>query len=627
MYIKNRYNNKIDFISEIKPSKNLNLSWRLLPVYLLIVIVFGFIIFNLIDLQVINGDTYLAKASLINYSDTVILPPRGLIYDSNQTKLAYNIPSYSLYIDSTKLSEDDEEYVLNTLATIFELDLDELKNYYNSQAYKNDKKTYLQRISILSGIDFDKYIDVVALLKSLNGVIINAEPMRTYVYGDSFAHILGYIGDPSQKDIDDRDIYPKSQVGKNGIEYVYDTYLRGIEGLEVVESGVNDLHAFSPKRAIYGDNLYLTIDAEWQTALAEIMDNEANRINAHGSAGVVMNSNTGEIKALVSLPTFDNNKFINGISYANYNELVSNPYHPMTNRAIAAQLSPGSIYKVVGATAGLEEGTITKNTQYLSNRCMDLPGDVKFCEAGRGYLGKVNVISALEKSSNIFFCNVAIDIADKGERIYVLNKYASWYGIGQSTGIDLPGEMSGHLATPDLKWANWNESWYVGDTCNAIIGQGLLTVTPLQMTVLVSTISNEGQVLQPYLLGSVKDQTGKIVFQSEKKVVNQLELDSKTYDILKEGMTAVAKTGTANKLSHLPNEIIAKTGSAEACEMIDGKKKCGAHSWVMGCFDYNGENYCFTMLHQWGGWGTNTVPTVEKFINCVNHDFGSECKK
>jgi len=627
MYIKNRNNNKISFNFESKSPVQVNVSWRLLPVYLLIVIVFGFVVFNLVGLQIINGDTYLAKASLINYNDTVILPPRGLIYDSNKTKLAYNIPSYTLYIDSTMLQKDDEKYVLNTLSTIFDLDLEELINYYDSKAYKNDKKTNIQRISILSGIEFDQYIDSVSLLKSLDGVIINVEPMRTYVYGDSFSHILGYTGDPSQKDIDERDIYPKSQVGKSGIEYMYDEYLRGIEGLEVLESGIDNLHTFSPKQAIYGDNLYLTIDAEWQTTLAKIMNNEAKRINAHGSAGVIMNSNTGEIKAMVSLPAFNNNEFINGISYESYNELMSNPYDPMTNRAISAQLSPGSIYKVVGATAGLEEGTITKNTQYLSDRCMDLPGGVKFCEAGKGYLGKVNVISALEKSSNIFFCNVAIDIEEKGERIYVLNKYASLYGIGQSTGVDLPGEMKGHLATPDLKWANWNEPWYVGDTCNTIIGQGLLTVTPLQMTVLASTISNEGKVLQPYLLDKVKDQNDKLVFQNETKVLNQLEFNANTYKIVKEGMTAVAKTGTAKKLSHLPNEILAKTGSAEACETIDGKKKCGAHSWVMGCFDYDGENYCFTMLHQWGGWGTNTVPTVEKFINCVNHDFGPECKK
>ncbi|MEI7579159.1 MAG: penicillin-binding protein 2 [bacterium] len=623
MYLRNKHRNII--YNEYHSGKSKEQGWRILPIYFVTIAVFGFIFFNLFQLQVIKGDEYLIKATVTGTINKVDLPPRGLIFDRNGVKLASNIPSYTLYLDPTQLKAEDELTVLNNIATVFKIDQQALNNNYHDLVYKNEKKIAAQKVTVLKDIDFNKYIDSIGAIRELPGVFIEVEAVRTYNDGNYFAHVIGYTGDPSQEDID-QGIYSKASVGKSGIEKSYDQELRGIPGIEVISSaaGIAD-KSYQTKAMQYGNNLTLTIDSRWQEKLTDIMASEAEKVKAYGGAAVIMDSDTGEVVALVSIPNFDNNLFVNGISYTNYNELVNDPKKPQMNRVIGAQLPPGSIFKVIGATTGLETGTINKSTEYLSNRCMELPGKIQFCEANKAYIGSVNVVAALSRSSNIFFCNVALNLQNKGG-IAELDKYASDYGIGVLTGIDLPGEQKGTMATPDLKEKLWKQPWYIGDTCNAIIGQGFVAVTPLQMTVVAATINNQGKVLQPRLVKEISNDQGVLIKTIEPQVIRDLAIKDSTFQIIKEGMHQAAKTGTARKLADLPNNIIAKTGSAETCEQINGKPYCGAHSWVMGCFDASGKNYCFTVLHQWGNWGYNSVPSIQKFINCINKDFATSCE-
>ena len=347
--------------------------------------------------------------------------------------------------------------------------------------------------------------------------------------------------------------------------------------------------------------------------------------NAFGGAVVVMNSKTGEVKALVTNPNYDNNLFANGISSKDYAELINDPKKPLFNRPISMQLPPGSIMKIFGAVAVLESGTITEDTKYLSDRCLDLPGNIRFCEADSGYLGWVDVKQALARSSNIFFCKAMQDLRNKVGYSYYYD-IARSFGMGLKTGIDIEGEVSGILPTAEYKKQLFNQPWYIGDECNTVIGQGYVTATPIQMTVAVSAIVNGGNVVKPQLINKVLDQTGQEIFTSQTEVLRKLNISDETIRILKNGLRMGVTEGTLGSLKNSPGNPIGKTGSSDAGEWINGKYYSGAHSWVMGCFDFENEQYCYTVMQQWGGRGYRTVPVMKKFINCLYNDFSNNCE-
>jgi len=626
---KKNHSTKVDFLlaSEYEGKRTISFSWRYLTIYLLSIFCFTFLFFNLFNLQIIEGSQNLLIASRINQSTKKLIPPRGLIFDSAGNKLAYNVPAYSLSVNPNEIDESKEIEEVKQVAALLQIDEDDFMQTFYSKVYKDDKRVQLPRVTIRSDLTFEQYLALATQLDKLPGVYINIEPVRQYVDAPYFSHLVGYIGDPSQQDIDNG-IYSESQVGKVGIELQYDEILRGVEGIEITEKGLLDSRqrAYTPQDIKYGDNLTLTIDAAWQKNLTDIMQKQLLEVKAFASSGVIMNSRTGEIKAMVSIPSFDNNLFARGISGKDYSALISNPKTPLMNRSIGLQLPPGSVWKVIGATAGLEEKVIFENTKYFSNRCMELPGKIKFCEADAGYLGNIDLKDAISKSSNIYFCNVALAINSGAHGIRTLMDYGDRYGIGRKTGVDLPGEQAGTMASPELKKRLLNEPWYTGDECNTIIGQGLVTVTPLQMTVVTAAISNGGAVIEPHLLKSVENQAGQTLYTNQPKVSRNMNVSGKTLEIIRNGMRRAAISGTANGLGQLPGNVFAKTGSSDAGEYIMGKYYSGAHSWIIGCFDFENENYCFTVMQQWGGRGYKTVPIMKKFINCLYNDFADSCE-
>ena len=632
MYLKANQKKVIDFFADSeKRESGFNLRWKSIFLYIITFAIFVFLFLNLFQLQIVEGSRNFLIANKINQSTIRVIPPRGLIYDENGKKLAYNAPSYSVYVKPGEFKAEDEAMLLAKVADILQVDKDELLQTYKTKAYVQDeagkeKRKTNERITLRSDLSFDQYLGLITALDDLKGVYVNVEPVREYLYGSYLAHILGYVGDPDQNDLE-QGIYSESRVGKIGIEKSYDQYLRGTEGIQVKEKA-----AFSGQESTYtateaksGDNVFLTINLDWQRKLQDIMTAQLNQVNAFASAGVIMNSRTGEVKALVSIPGYDNNLFAKGISASDYNRLAADIKQPFFNRAIALQLPPGSVWKIIGATAVLEEKVVTETTEKLSNRCLDLPGKIRFCEADAGYLGWVNIIEALSKSSNLYFCQVAIDLQNQRKGIYTLKDYADRYGLGQVTGIDIPGEAKGTMASPEFKRQLYNEPWYVGDLCNTIIGQGLVTVTPLQMTVVTAAIKNGGNVLTPRLVSRVENQDGDVV-QSFSSQTRNINVSENTLRIIKEGMRQTVTAGTAGVLKDSPGNVIAKTGSSDAGQYINGKYISGAHSWVVGCFDYQGENYCFTVMQQWGGRGYKTVPIMKKFINCVYSGFTNNCE-
>jgi len=603
-----------------------NFHWKVIILYVLIISCFIFLFINVFQLQVIEGSKNFLVATRTNQSQTKQLAPRGLIFDSNGDRLAYNTPSYSIYLKPKEFETDNSEIKIINLSKLLGLPEQELLATYANRAFdENQQLKNIERITLKSNLNFEQYYSVLSKIDDFQGVYLLVEPIRKYTFPQSFSNILGYIGDPVEEDIKDG-IYSESQVGRIGVEKVYDNYLRGKEGLlvkqqELITGNESQTELFDAKS---GDNLYLSIDGMWQNKLSELIASQIQQVNAFAGAGVVMNSRTGEIKALVTVPNFDNNLFAQGISSKDYFSLINNPKEPLFNRPISMQIPPGSTMKIFGATSALESGAIDENTKFLSDRCIDLPGKIRFCEADKGYIGWVNVKEALARSSNIFFCKAMQSIHNAvGYNFYY--DIARNYGLGSKTGIDLIGEESGIIPNAEYKMKITGEPWYIGDECNTVIGQGYVTVTPLQMTVSISAIVNGGNILKPSVADKVLDQNGKIILDIQTEVVRKLNVSSKTLDIINKGLRMGVTAGTAGALNLVPGNSVGKTGSSDASQYIMGKIYSGAHSWVIGCFDYQGENYCFTVVQQLGGRGYKTVPIMKKFINCVYNNFQNNC--
>lgn len=599
-------------------------DYSFIIVYLSIFFVFFFLISGLLQMQFFQGRQNLLAATRTSQNVSLVLPQRGVIYDSNGDVLAYNAPTYSVYADKSIIDVESEREMFSRLANVTDYDVEVLLDVYRSELYGNESQDGL--IRILSGINSDMYFRLVDEAEKLSGFSIQNDTQRRYSDPEYFSHVIGYIGKPSESELSE-EVFTVSKVGKQGVEKVYDEYLRGKVGKQIEQRQYleNIESTFLSENKIDGHNIHLTIDSQWQKKLTDIMETSLEDVKGFASAGVIMNSDTGEIKSIVGIPGYDNNLFSDGIKNEQYQKFLEDDKTPLLNRPIALQLPSGSIFKVIGASAGLESGVINKNTIIKSEGCLELSSGIVFCEADKKVLGNLNVVQALSQSSNLFFCKVAMSLNREADGINTTLKYAQDFGLGSKTGIDLYGEQVGSLPSPELKKKLFNENWYLGDDCNSMIGQGLLTVTPIQMAVVASAISNGGEILKPHVLGKVVSQDNELIKVSQKEVLRRVGVSEDNLNTIREGMRSAAKEGSGSILKDLDANIIIKTGSADASEAINGKVYSGAHSWIMGCFDHQDQNYCFVVIQQWAGRGYQTVPVIKKFINCVQKDFMTNC--
>jgi len=624
---KSKYNFNIVSNDQIDLAPHeVNFSWKVVIIYALVILLFSLLFISAFRLQIVEGSKNYLVSSRISQTQTKELAPRGLIYDKNGVKLAYNIASYSIYIKPIEFETQNTQEKMQSLASLLGQDPNNLWETYKSKAYdENQKLKNIDRITLKSDLTFDQYYAVLSKNENYKGVYLLVEPIRKYENSNKLSNIIGYIGDPNESDIKNG-IYSESQVGIIGIEKIYDQNLRGQEGISVKQQELSTGQESQTQvyEAKSGDNVFLTIDATWQNKLSDILARQIDQVKAFAGAGVIINSKTGAVKALVTYPNYDNNLFAEGISSADYSSLINNPKQPLFNRPISMAIPPGSVMKIFGATSALESGVITADTKFLSDRCMDLPGNIKFCEADKGYIGWVNVKEAMARSSNIFFCKAMQSLHNNvGYKYYY--DITKNYGIGSKTGIDLLGEVSGVLPSSEYKLKLTGQPWYIGDECNTVIGQGYVTVTPIQMAVAISTIMNGGDVLKPHVVDRIEDQNGTVLQVKDTEIVRKLNVSDKTLQTLREGLRLGVTAGTAGPLNSVPGNSVGKTGSADASEYIMGKTYSGAHSWVIGCFDYKNENFCFTVVQQLGGRGYKTVPIMKKFINCVYNDFNNNC--
>lgn len=598
-----------------------NINQRFPAIYLMTAILFGILFLKLINLQIVEGNENLFLSSTIKTSKVIIRAPRGLIYDRNNNLLVVNKPSFKLVLDLSQLPCEREKDVIFVLSQILGVQEEDLWNDFINRVYKeDDKRISISQITLLNNISRDQMVSISSRSEELPGIFVEISTTREYVGGEMFAHIVGYVREISVSELISSDYSVGDVIGSVGLEQYYDSTLRGVNGKRIVETDRDDItvRELIPVEALPGESIQVSIDSKMQEKMVEVLESGIEKNNADGGAAVIVDVTNGEVLSLVSLPAYNPNDIVKGLSLNEYLKLSEDLSLPLYNRVVSMAQPPGSTFKTIVASAALQEGVINSSTIFESKGCMELSEGYEFCEVGKASLGKLTIYQGLARSSNVYFCNTMLGLG-----INNLNKYTDDFGLGQNTGIDLPSEQPGVVSSKEVKEVLQGEQWYFGDSCNTAIGQGLMKVTPIQMVSWVSAIANGGKVYKPHLVVAVMNEEGQIKEKIESEVIHTLPIDSSNLDIVKEGMYLVVNDpwGSGFSLRGIKSDPAAKTGSAEAYRKVNGRYEKQGHSWVSGFFPYGNPRYAFVVYLEFGGWGFRSAEVMRDFFEWYDTEY------
>ena len=553
---------------------------------------------------------YLTGLSENNRVRMVTLPAnRGMIKDRNGETLVSTRPAFNLYL--TPEDAQDLDSSLNKLSQRISLDRKKVKK-------KIAQTTSFKEVLIKKDISREEVAFVEENNMSLPGIRIRAEPLRNYVFNNLASHTLGYLGEISKarlESLKDSTYRQGDFVGKNGLESIYESFLRGDKGYKEVEVDVSGrelktLRKLSPES---GNNLILTLDVKIQEELEKLMTETAEQ-NMNGSV-VVMKVQTGEIIAITSKPSFDPNKFAAGISSQNWKALVTDEWHPLQNRSIHGQYPPGSTYKIVTALAGLEEGVIKPDTSIFCPGHFKLGRGLYRCWKKSGH-GFMNLHDALVQSCDVYFYTI-------GHRLGIdtIAKYAKRFGLGRSTRLGLSREKKGLVPTTQWKLLNKKEPWLLGETISASIGQGFNLVTPIQQVIMMAAVANRGILLKPYLVKRIEGPEGQLRQEFFPEIIGQIGVDPDHLEQVRMALRDVVNgaRGTGKK-SRLKNIIVSgKTGTAQVVRMKSDEElekgeaipvKYRDHAWFVAFAPYEKPVLAVAIIVEHGGHGGATAGPI-----------------
>jgi len=649
---------------------------------IIMVLAFAVLAVRLWILQINQGAFYAEQADQNRFRVSPVAASRGIIYDRNGKLVVRNRAAYNVAIIPTLLPDDAtaEARITARLSELLNLpvttDIEPTAGYndghfhaimhhqynrqLNQQIINPRSRRYVNapqgiRDAVNQGrynapfrpVVIAKDVDPIIIAKleeerlDLPGVVIQITPVRDYTYKELLGPILGYTGLIPEEEFEQykREGYELvDKLGLTGLEYVYETDLRGAKGSENIEidaSGQKVRTVNEIKKAIPGRNLKLTIDVGLQEvtskALQEMMDKE----DSNQGAAIAMNPNTGEILAMVSLPSYDDNIFSRGITPRELSLLSENPWTPLINHAISGFYPPGSTFKIVPATGALQERTVQPDTIFFDEGTLYLPNQFFpdnrrldqpfFCWLRQGH-GEVNVTLALAYSCNVYFYQIGggyFPTEYEGLGVDRLGNYARLFGFGVESGIDLPAEGTGLV--PDARWKRLNqaERWLTGDTYNMSVGQGFMLATPLQVLNSFAVIANGGTLYRPFVVKEILDDQGKVVREMQPKIIRNLNIEPEFMGLVQQGLRMVIaeEAGTAHDTFDVPGIIASgKTGTAEYCDeypqCIDrtGRVKT-KHAWFASYAPSNAPEIVTVVFVYGGNEGSQTsVPVTNAML-------------
>ena len=667
-------------------AKNDRIRYNILTI--LVYIVGIVLLAQLFNLQIVHGEEYRETSNTKLTRESVLKADRGSIKDSSGTMLASVDAQYSIVLYKTKvnnetlnttilkllniLSTNGDSYVDNFLIDVnpyrFKLEEEESQkkwkkannidedataeeafNYFkNKYDIASDNVEDIRKILVIryemsyKGYSSTKSIEIASNISrqsleqikernaEFSGVEVVETPVRVYPLKTTASHILGRIGRIESSELEgNEDIYNQNDIiGKSGIEYVFEKYLKGTDGVKQIDMNVDGTitDEYVSKEAVSGSDVILTIDSKLQAVTEQALADNINKIANHGfsqennpadaGAAVVLNVKTGEVIAMASYPDYDPSAFVNGIDTNTWNYYINGDTKPLENKAISAMYSPGSTYKMVTALAGLETGTITPKTKINDTGVFRKYNSSWKCwnRYGHGYL---NVSQAIEHSCNYFFY-------DLGDRLGIDNlaKYSYYLGLGHKTGIELKGEIDGVLASNEIAKQE-NRVWNPGETISAAIGQSYNTFTPLQMAKYVAMIANRGKNLDVTIVKSIINPDGSEVSRDEyesyvneklglqQENVEEMSFKEENIEAILEGMRGVTSESGGTAYSTFRNfniEVGGKTGSAQTG--VQGK----TNAWFVGFAPFDDPEIAIVVFVRNGGHGSYTAEVARDII-------------
>lgn len=577
----------------------------------LAITIFFVIITRLWFLQVFKGKEFkeLSENNRVRLIRTI--GPRGLLLDKTGKVIVENRPSFNLSI----IPEDVKDWtkIKNILTRIVDLTLEDIE----TKIIQAKKRPSFQAIKLKDDLTWEEIARVETFKIDMPGIVIEIEPRRSYPFGDTASHLIGYLGEIDERQIKKlkkADYALGDSIGKYGIEYKWEKYLRGINGGKQIEVDAvgREIQLLKKITPAQGYNVYLTIDMDTQLAANLAMKDKVGAV-------IAMDPQNGKILAAVSTPSFDPNIFAVGINKEEWKELISNPFRIMETKSIQGQYPPASTFKVITAAAALEEGIITPSTKIYS------PGSIRFGnrdfrdwkEEGHGI---INVHRAIVESSDTFFYQVGLKIG-----IDRLAYYAKGFGLGRKTNIELTDEKSGLM--PSSKWKKdvYALPWYEGETISVSVGQGYVTATPLQMLNVYASIANNGKLYMPQLVEQVGTSSGEIVWKFKPQEIGRIPVSSSNIKILQAALSGVVnEDGGTGRVVRLPGiEVAGKTGTAQVIKLKENtpRKKPHEipyeqrdHAWFVGYAPANNPQIAVAVIVEHGGFGSTAAAPVAREV-------------
>jgi len=664
--------------------RNVRFNILIVLVYLIGII----LILQLFNLQIIHGEEYLETSSTRLTRETRITAARGNITDRNGNIIAGTVTNYELQLYKSKISTETLNNTLLNIINILEKNQDKYRDSFpiekenfkftfsseeklnnwleenelekglteeevinkfkeKYEIQSDDKNTIRKIIGIRYGIEKDGYstmkaytisnsisVESVAEIEEKNasfpGISIETTAKRKYQLGSLASHIIGYVGKINEEEYKKNEGYSiHDYIGKTGVEYAFEKYLKGEDGLKQIDMSVDGTTTaeYVTKEALAGNDVALTIDSKLQEAAEKSLKENLEKINnggfgkayeANAGSVVVLDVKTGEVLAMCSYPDYEPELFLDGISSSKWEEYTSGE-SALINRTLQSAYAPGSIFKMVSAVAGLETNNITIEEQINDTGIYHAGGGYNpkcwyYTDYGRGH-GYLNVSEAIKHSCNYYFYEV-------GNRMGVeeLERYATYFGLGQKTNIELPGEVQGTLAGKTL-YNKTGQTWYPGNTLSAIIGQGENNFTPIQLAKYIAMLVNGGKDIDVTIVKEITKNNGRKINTEDiddyinerlgikEKEVKDLKIKEENLNAILEGMKSVTTEtgGTAYSVfKDFEIEIGGKTGSSEA-----GKK---TNAWFAGFAPYNEPEIAIIVSVENGGHGYYTAEVAREIM-------------
>ncbi len=541
---------------------------------------------RLFQLQIVNGELYTQRAVAARTAEVPIPALRGLIFDRAGRPVAVNVPAWAVKARPADLPEAGATAVLQRLAGLINADPDTLQRRY--AAFHGSPYDLVP----LAAVSREAALVVGERSEDLPGIVVEVDPTRRYLddtgktNGGLLAHAVGYTGPISESEIANlasKGYLPDDPIGRDGVESSFENELRGTYGSELVErdaSGRTTKVIDTAREPVPGKNLMLTIDARTQRLATEALTWGMKAVGVQEGVTVVMNPQTGEILAMVSMPAYDNNKFASGISGKDYQAYLTQSGKPLRNHAIADTYPPGSTFKLVTGLGALEKGVTNPTQKWPTYGCYQIPGapngQCLFDWNHRGF-GPLDLPNAYVVSSDTFFYQMAVKLG-----VDRLGDVAAELGFGEPTDVRLPGEAAGIVASTEWARRNGRPNLFTGELAQAGIGQNVIAVTPMQLLNAYSALANGGQLMRPMIVRGETDANGKLIKEYKPEVLHGLTASAADQRVMRLAARQVVTSGHAYNIRDLklPGALSGKTGTAEFGQLTKNET-LPFHSWFV----------------------------------------------